>query len=508
MNITEVINRLNVVKLTGKVNGAVSGISYDSRSVVDGGMFFAIKGEHSDGHSFIAQAIEKGAQAVVYENDIDTKLLNHKNVMMVKVQDVRQVLAYTAACYYGEPAKKLQLIGITGTNGKTTTSYIIKSILEADNRKTGLIGTIHNMIGSESFSTSHTTPEAPEFQRYLKKMYDEGCQCVVTEVSSHALAQRRVDANEFNVAVFTNLTRDHLDYHKDMESYFNAKKRLFTALLKPEAVSIINVDDVYGQTLLKELKGLSRNVLSYGITSSADLIASDIERTIGGLDFRIRHGGESYRVESNLRGYVNVYNILAAFASGLALNIPIDVILRGISELREVKGRFEPVDCGQDFFVFIDYAHTDDALRSLLLGVRRMFIDGDSPLRHRTGKIITIFGCGGNRDTGKRPAMGKIATTLSDFTIITSDNPRHEDTLGIIAQIEAGTEGKYDVEPDRIKAIEKGIYIAEKGDIVLIAGKGHENYQEIKGVRYPFNDRETALRFLRKRCNGSAVGQL
>ncbi|MBF0590806.1 MAG: UDP-N-acetylmuramoyl-L-alanyl-D-glutamate--2,6-diaminopimelate ligase [Nitrospirae bacterium] len=497
MDIDKVLDKVDLQQSIGSLEGEVRGISCDSRRIEAGSMFFALRGEHSDGHAFIAEAIKRGARCVVYEDDIAPGLLYNRDVLMLKVADVALALAQIAANYYGNPARDMRVIGITGTNGKTTTSYIIKSILEAYGKKTGLIGTIHHMIADKGYNASHTTPQAPDFQMYLKRMHDEGCQYVVSEVSSHALAQRRVDAIAFDAAVFTNLTRDHLDYHNDMEDYFNAKKRLFTELLKPDATAIINADNDYATTLCRQLNALSINTLSYGITAKADVMACDIEKTTEGMTFKLRHDGQTYSVKSRLRGYVNVYNTLGAFATGLTLNIPVDVILRGISILQGVRGRLEAVERGQDFSVFIDYAHTDDALDNLIRGVRRLY----------SGRIITVFGCGGNRDTGKRPMMARIATTLSDFTIITSDNPRGEDPLDIIAQVKAGAiastsaneSNNYDIEPDRREAIRRGIHMAEPGDVVLIAGKGHETYQEIKGVRYPFDDREVARTIIDER---------
>ncbi|KJU83719.1 UDP-N-acetylmuramyl tripeptide synthetase [Candidatus Magnetobacterium bavaricum] len=506
MDINTVLDKVQAEGLNGGLNGHVGGISCDSREIEKGGMFFAVRGTHSDGHDFIAHAVKKGARWIVYDRDVAPEALNSKDVQMLRVPDVTLAMAHIAANYYGHPARSMKLIGITGTNGKTTTSYLLRSILQAYDKKTGLIGTIHHMIGDNSYRSSHTTPQAPEFQRYLRLMYDEGCQYVISEVSSHALAQRRVDATAFDAAVFTNLTRDHLDYHRDMEDYFNAKRRLFTELLNPQATAVINTDDDYGIALCSQLReaGVSRHnkerdTISYGITTRADIMASDIEKTPDGLAFRLHHDGEIYSVRSNLRGYVNVYNILGAFATALTLDIPVDVILRGIALLSGVRGRLEAVQRGQGFYVFIDYAHTSDALDNLIRGVRKLY----------TGRIITVFGCGGNRDAGKRPIMGSIATTLSDFTFITNDNPRNEDPIDIINQIKSGVAGSrpgatcsgkdYDIEPDRREAIKKAIHMAEAGDVVLIAGKGHETYQEVTGVRYPFDDREVAQVFIDER---------
>ncbi|MBF0565628.1 MAG: UDP-N-acetylmuramoyl-L-alanyl-D-glutamate--2,6-diaminopimelate ligase [Nitrospirae bacterium] len=486
MNIGEVLDKIRVKEINGSIIKNAKGISYDSRRIEEGSMFFAVRGENTDGHAYIREAIKKGAQTIIYEDEIPAESVAGKDVLLVMVEDVRLALAYIAANYYGDPSQKLTLAGITGTNGKTTTSYITKSILEAYGKKVGLIGTIQYLVGDKAYNAWHTTPEAPEFQMYLRNMYEEGCDCVISEVSSHALAQKRVDAAEFDVAVFTNLTRDHMDYHGTMDNYFNAKSRLFKELLRRGGISVINIDDAYGMALSREL---TEGLITYGFHEAAEVRAMSIEKSDSGLRFTVNYGTDYFAVDSNLRGYFNVYNILAAFSAGLALNVPVDNILAGISNLKSVRGRVEPVEMGQDFSVIVDYAHTDDALKNVVESVRKTC----------AGRIITIFGCGGNRDTGKRPLMGKVATTLSDFTIVTSDNPRFEDPMSIISQIEEGVSGPYVVEADRKKAIMKGIGMASAGDVVIIAGKGHETYQDIKNVKHPFNDREIAEKYISRR---------
>ncbi|MBF0487332.1 MAG: UDP-N-acetylmuramoyl-L-alanyl-D-glutamate--2,6-diaminopimelate ligase [Nitrospirae bacterium] len=490
MNIAQILDKIGVREINGNLNKRASGISYDSRRIEKGTMFFAVKGQHSDGHAYIEEAIKKGAHSVIYEDEIDVDAFSGKDILLVRVDNVRRALAYVSARYYGDPSKELRLTGVTGTNGKTSTCYLMRSILTAYGKKSGMIGTIQYLVGDTVYSAYHTTPEAPEFQMYLNKMLAEGCEYVVSEISSHALAQYRVDAAEFDVVVFTNLTRDHLDYHKDMDDYFRSKKRLFNELLKPGGVSVINADDEFGRELIKECLSRGTDVMAYGMDARADVRAINIKRFANGLDFGISYGGGQYSIVSNLRGYVNIYNILAAFSASVALGIPYDAIIAGISKLRSVRGRFEPVECGQDFSVIVDYAHTDDALRNLI----------DSMKKLCTGRIITVFGCGGNRDTGKRPIMGRIASTLSDYAIVTSDNPRYEDPGDIIRHIIDGIEGdSYTVEPDRKNAIKMAVNMAVPGDVVLIAGKGHENYQDIKGVRHPFDDRELAEKFILKR---------
>jgi UDP-N-acetylmuramoyl-L-alanyl-D-glutamate--2,6-diaminopimelate ligase len=457
-------------------------------------MFFAVKGQHTDGHAYIEEAIKKGAHSVIYEDEIDVDGFIGRDILLVRVDNVRRALAYVSAEYYGDPSKELRLTGVTGTNGKTSTCYLLRSILTAYGKKSGMIGTIQYIVGDTVYSAYHTTPEAPEFQMYLNLMLQQGCEYAVSEISSHALAQYRVDAAEFDAVVFTNLTRDHLDYHRDMEDYYVSKKRLFNELLKPGGISVINADDEHGRELIKERLGRGTDIIAYGMDGRADVRAVNIKRIANGLDFDVAYGGRQYNIVSNLRGYVNIYNILAAFSASVALGIPYDAITSGISLLRSVRGRFEPVECGQDFSVIVDYAHTDDALYNLI----------DSMKKLCAGRIITVFGCGGNRDTGKRPLMGRIASTLSDYTIVTSDNPRYEEPGDIIRQILEGIEGgNYAVEPDRKNAIKMAVNMAAPRDVVLIAGKGHENYQDIKGVRHPFDDRESAEKFILKRLKDS-----
>ncbi|MEO5356895.1 MAG: UDP-N-acetylmuramoyl-L-alanyl-D-glutamate--2,6-diaminopimelate ligase [Nitrospirae bacterium YQR-1] len=485
MNIGQVLDRIKVCEINGNITRIAEGVTYDSRKVKSGNMFFAIRGENFDGHNFIAEAVKNGARSVIYEDEIDLEPYDGQDVLFVRVFDARLALAYISADYYGNPAMNMNLTGVTGTNGKTSVVYIMKSILEANAKDVGLIGTVAYMIKDKSFAAEHTTPESPEFQMYLSEMYKAGCTHVVTEVSSHALSQKRVDGVEFDTVIFTNLTRDHLDYHSSMEDYYTAKRRLFTELLKPSGMAIVNMDDPYGGRLIAEQ---NRGLITYGLTSQADVSALDINRSISGLEFTVSYGDKRYKVASNLRGYVNVYNILAAFSAAVCLGIPHNDILAGIYNLKLVTGRFEPIDEGQDFTVIVDYAHTDDALKNLLENVKKI----------ASGKVITVFGCGGNRDKGKRPVMGGIATTLSDFTVITSDNPRNEDPLEIIRQIESGCTNSYRVEPDRAKAIREALYMAEAKDVVVIAGKGHETYQEIRGVKHPFSDKETAIKILKK----------
>jgi UDP-N-acetylmuramoyl-L-alanyl-D-glutamate--2,6-diaminopimelate ligase len=480
MTLENLVRGIDILEISGDTGTEIAGLSYDSRRTRRGHIFFAVSGEHADGHSFIVKAVENGAVSVVYERPGDYfNTLTESEVTRIRVEDSREALALASGNFYSRPSASLPVIGITGTNGKTTTSYLIKAILENWGWKTGLIGTIQYMIGEKIFEAVHTTPEAPEFQALLHEMLNSGCKYVITEVSSHALAQKRVDGTIFKAAIFTNLTRDHLDYHKNMEEYFTAKKRLFTELLENGGVSVINYDDSWGKRLILQTRG---KVFTYGLGAGAELRATAVQESFSGLEFGLTlHGEEICRIESSLMGMPNVYNILSAAGLLFSLGVPWEIIIEGIRKASPARGRFERVEAGQDFLSVVDYAHTPDALESLISTARGI----------STGKVITVFGCGGDRDRGKRPEMGLVATKLSDLVIITSDNPRSESPEVIISDIEEGAvRENYIIEPDRKKAIRKAVSIAEKGDIVLIAGKGHEGYQEIQEKKYAFSDRE------------------
>lgn len=479
----------------------ISGIAYDSRKVVRNGIFVAIRGENVNGHDFIADAIKNGAVAVVGEK---TKF-SAAPFLFVRVDDGRKALACIANNFYERPSENLSVIGITGTNGKTTTSYLIKSILEAWEKRVGLIGTIEYSIGDRRYEALHTTPESVEFQGLLREMVAAGCSHVVTEISSHSLSQKRVDYTRFVAVVFTNLTRDHLDFHETMENYYVAKERLFTNLLAQGSTAVINVDDEWGRRLLETMKarratGTRGNewprIMTYGTGRDADVCASATNDTPLGISFSLIFGSEEYRVESPLIGTPNVYNLLAAIAAGIALDVPMQAIQKGIRNTGSVKGRLEKVDMGQDFLCFIDYAHTPDALERLILTARTIMKNRD-----RSGRVITLFGCGGDRDKGKRAIMGEIASRLSDYLIVTSDNPRSEDPRTILEEVESGmVRRNFMTVPDRREAITMAVERAESGDIVLIAGKGHEEYQEVMGVRYSFSDREVVETAIRERA--------
>lgn len=465
-------------------------IQYDSRRVQPGDLFVAIRGTASDGHRFIAQAVANGARVVVMEDDaaLPDFYFMHAGAVKVVVPNSRIALARISARYFDNPSEKLTMIGVTGTNGKTTTTHLVQSILETSGRKCGLIGTIAYTIGSDMIPATHTTPESLELNELLSRMVSEGCVSAVMEVSSHALDQHRVDGIRFGAAVFTNLTQDHLDYHGTMESYFSAKKILFSGLGR-DASAIVNIDDEWGGQMLQ---ATAARTLSYGTGRGADVRATDIAYSMQGTKFTVVHAGEETPVETSLIGRFNVSNILAAFGTGIALDIPKPLLQRAIRSTRPVPGRFEQIDSPLGWVAVIDYAHTPDALEKALKAIHAVF--GTEGRR----KIITVFGCGGNRDKTKRPRMAAIATELSDLTVVTSDNPRHEDPEKIIDDVMAGVKAGAAVirQADRRSAIAEALKHASAGDVVLIAGKGHEDYQVIGDRKIHFSDREVVQEFL------------
>lgn len=460
----------------------VNRVQYDSRKIQKGDCFVAIKGGASDGHLFIQDAVSKGAKVLVMERDdaIPDSFAMHNGVIKVVVTDSRKALAEISSNYYGHPSRTLEMVGVTGTNGKTTTTHLIKSILEAAGKKTGLIGTIEYKIGEKTVSATHTTPESLELNEVLALMAERGCSSVSMEVSSHALHQSRVHGLKYDVAVFTNLSQDHLDYHGTMEEYFKAKQRLFE--MKPAWV-VSNTDDEWGNRIAKSAWG---NRVMYGTAPPADVIPLSTDLSIEGTNLQLRHGNETTSISSSLVGRFNVSNIMAAFSTGLALGISKSDIRRGIEDLKSVKGRFERVASPKGWAAIIDYAHTPDALEKCLRAIH------DVMPKNNRGRVITVFGAGGDRDRSKRPLMGKIAGRLSDVTIVTSDNPRTEDPEKIIDEILAGIENRVHVkrEVDRKKAIQQATVMAGPRDVVLVAGKGHEEYQVIGTEKVHFSDRE------------------
>jgi UDP-N-acetylmuramoyl-L-alanyl-D-glutamate--2,6-diaminopimelate ligase len=482
---------------------AVTSMTCDSRQVVPGSVFVALRGLQADGSAFARDAVSRGALAVVAE----TAAPAGTAVPWLVVSDARLALAALSAAFFGNPSHELVLVGITGTNGKTTTSYLLASIFEAAGIRCGRIGTVSHHTGAREVEASRTTPEAPELQRMIRDMVTQGCGACVMEVSSHALALRRVDYLHFSAAIFTNLTRDHLDFHRDMEDYFVAKRRLFE-LLPPGGIGIANLDDRRGAAFA----AAAPRPVSYAIETAADVRPGPLTFSLDGLSFEVRTPRGTLAMRSPLVGRPNAYNILAAAATAMALDLPFSAIEKGIAALRLVPGRFQLVSGPQDDVrIVVDYAHTDDALKNLLETARPM----------AAGRVITVFGCGGDRDRTKRPLMGAVAARLSDLVVITSDNPRSEDPEQIIEQIKRGIVMPADRVPpkgqagpkstphlaivDRKAAIERAIQDARAGDLVLIAGKGHEKYQVIGERVLPFDDVEVAKGALARRRAGSRV---
>jgi UDP-N-acetylmuramoyl-L-alanyl-D-glutamate--2,6-diaminopimelate ligase len=486
MTFLDLLDGVEVLAQSG--NPQVAGLEYDSRRVKGGDVFVAMQGGSSDGNRFVDQAIARGAVAVVTDSDrIPEK------VAWAKVAHGRRALAGLSVNLYQRPAEKLAVTGITGTNGKSTTAFLVESILGAARRRSALVGTIEYHVAGNVFPAPHTTPEPLELQRLFHDALDNGATEVVMEVSSHALVQQRIFGVPFDVAVFTNLTRDHLDYHSTMEEYFSAKRILFAGCgAAAPRVAVLNADDEYGLQLMKFCKGASSEVITYGL-SKADFRCAKLEITSHGTRFDMMTPDDLIPVSSPLIGRVNAYNILAAGAAAHARGCPSEAISAGVRDLARVSGRFERVDCGQPFTVVVDYAHTDDALRNLTSLAREL-------VKPASGRVITVFGCGGDRDRSKRPLMGEAAGKGSDFVVLTSDNPRSEDPLAIINDAAVGLQrsgAKYSTEPDRRAGIHLAISYARPGDIVLIAGKGHEQVQISRSGPVPFNDRRVAAEVLR-----------
>jgi UDP-N-acetylmuramoyl-L-alanyl-D-glutamate--2,6-diaminopimelate ligase len=498
MNFSELLWGLGVSHSGG--DPEISGLDYNSRRVQPGWVFVAMRGESSDGNRYIDAALKHGAVAVVTDSTSEHR---RQHVPWAVVSNGRRALAHMSASFYGHPAEKLKVIGITGTNGKTTTSFLCESILRHCGMPSALIGTIeyHVPVSAKATQTGtaapfrilpapHTTPEALELNQIFAEALAAGGTHAVMEVSSHALVQERVWSIPYEVGVFTNLTRDHLDYHKDMNSYFEAKSMLFLGCgSRPPQAAVINADDEYGQSLAQNKVNASEQVILYGI-QNGDFRAINVDLQQDGTMFDLVTPAGTMRMESALIGGINVYNILAAAAATFACGCSLQQIAEAMKCFRQVPGRFEKVDCGQPFTVVVDYAHTDDALRNLT-AVARDFVRRGLGL----GRVITVFGCGGDRDRTKRPLMAEAAGQGSDFVVLTSDNPRSEDPLQIIEDALPGlrkTGTRYEVEPDRRKAIRLALIEAMPGDVVLIAGKGHEKVQTTREGTYPFDDVQVA----------------
>ena len=473
MEIDQLIAALAPSDVLGRAPVEIADLAYDARAARPGSLFFCVPGTRADGHEFAAAAVANGAVALVVERPLEL------DVPQLQVPSARAAMAVVADEFFGHPTEELQVAGVTGTNGKTTTAFLLYAILAAAGRRPGLLGTIESRVGGERRPAVRTTPEAIDLQREFREMLDAGDRSAAVEATSHGSALGRLDRVRFGVLVFTNLTQDHLDFHGTLEEYFDAKRRLFTET-RPAAA--VNVGDEHGRLLAEELRGRNE-LLTFGLTDDAELRADELE--LGPRGARFRAGG--IELETRLRGRFNVENVLGAVAAARLLEIPDDAIAYGVRELRGVPGRFEAVDEGQPFAVLVDYAHTPDSLENVLRTARDL----------AQSRVICVFGCGGDRDRGKRPLMGRIATELADIAIVTSDNPRSEEPGAIIAEILEGADGA-EVEPDRREAIARAVGEAGEGDVVVIAGKGHEQGQQFADHTIPFDDREVAREALRR----------
>ncbi|PYJ69199.1 MAG: UDP-N-acetylmuramoyl-L-alanyl-D-glutamate--2,6-diaminopimelate ligase [Verrucomicrobia bacterium] len=472
-----------VRQIIGPVNRPVENIAYDSRRVQRNSMFVALRGEKTDGHQFIGHAIEKGASVIVAEREE-----KNSRVTCLVVENTRTALADFSATFYGHAARKLKLAGVTGTNGKTTTAFLIKHMCESAGLRCGLVGTVRYEIGERILPAIRTTPESLDLQELLAQIANAGCKAAAMEVSSHALAQDRTRGLEWDVAVFTNLTQDHLDFHRTMENYFDAKMELFTGLAtqeqKRKPVAIVNIDDRYGQQLLDKIDKRVA-VVTYGMGLRADFRASNYRAEFTGTSYQLDARGKNYLVRLPLIGRFNVANSVAALAAANALGINLRTAVFSLAKSPQVPGRLELVPAKRQFQVFVDYAHTPDALGNVLKTLREL----------EPHRLIAVFGCGGERDRQKRPLMAEMADRLADYSIITSDNPRKEDPNAIVAEIEKGFRSNhYEKIVDRTKAINRAVALTRPRDIVLIAGKGHENYQEFADYTIPFDDIQVARR--------------
>jgi UDP-N-acetylmuramoyl-L-alanyl-D-glutamate--2,6-diaminopimelate ligase len=476
MELDALIAALAPSEVVGRGAVEIVDLAYDTRAVRDGTLFFCYPGERADGHEFAPQAIAAGAAALVVERKLDVA------VPQLVVPDARAAMAVAADAFFGEPTRELEVAGVTGTNGKTTTAFLLHSVLAAAGRRPGLLGTVEARIGGQTRRVVRTTPEAIDLQRTFREMLDAGDHSVALEASSHASQLHRLDRVRFDALVFTNLSQDHLDFHGDMETYFQAKRRLFVSAAPPPAA--VNVADPHGRRLAAELEGARRApFVTFGLAADAEIRPERLEVTTAGI--RMRAGG--IELESRLRGRFNAENILGVVAAATLLDIDEDDVAAGVAAVDGVPGRFEAVDEGQSFAVIVDYSHKPGALQSVLEAAREL----------TDKRVLVVFGAGGDRDRGKRPLMGKVAVDYADVVVVTSDNPRSEEPLAIIEDILQGTGTDVEIDPDRRSAIRRTLGLAEPGDVVVIAGKGHEQGQEVAGELLPFDDREVAREALR-----------
>ncbi|NLO82953.1 MAG: UDP-N-acetylmuramoyl-L-alanyl-D-glutamate--2,6-diaminopimelate ligase [Clostridiales bacterium] len=481
MLLRDLLMEVPCLRVEGQIDKQIDDIFYDSRQVTGNSLFFCIEGFRFDGHQFAGEAVARGAQAVVISKDIPLP----EHVTKIYVEDTRFAMALISKAFYGNPLKDIPLVGVTGTNGKTTVTYLIKSILEEAGKKVGLIGTITNMIGNRKIHAERTTPESLDLQRLFKEMKEEGVDNVVMEVSSHSLSLKRVAGCQFEVGVFTNLTQDHLDFHSSFDDYREAKVRLFAQSRQ----AVINIDDENGRVIME---GVAGPTITYGIREEAHIFARDLEITSKGVSFRLFTPNGDCIINLSIPGIFSVYNAMAAAGACSALDVPLECIKNGLEKVKGVPGRFEVLNTGTDYSVILDYAHTPDGLENVLKTAREF----------TKGRVITLFGCGGDRDPGKRPIMGEIAGRYSDLCIITSDNPRNEEPMAIIEHILPGikkTVCPYVVIEDRREAIAYALGQGKAGDVIILAGKGHENYQILRNNRIiPFDEREIVAQLLGK----------
>ena len=511
MRLAELIEGLEVTSCEGNLDSDILDITDDSRQVKQGSLFVAVKGIQTDGHDFVERACASGAASVLVQSPyrwptVDAAESEQADSCppLVQVVDTRKALGQIGARFFDYPSQQVRMVGVTGTNGKTTVTHVSKAVLETANQQVGVIGTIGYFVGGECVSATHTTPGPIVLQSLLAKMVKRNMDVAVMEVSSHALALDRVDGCEFDIVVFTNLTQDHLDFHENMEAYFQAKYRLFSDYVRPHGEkeakrAIVNIDDPWGKRLAQ---ACPIPVWTYGMSHQSDIHAKGVSLSMDGTAFTAVTPQGFLDIKSPLVGEHNVYNLLAAIGVGLAMDLPLELIRKGIQSAKAVPGRFERIEEGQEFLVVVDYAHTDDALARLLTAAQAL----------HPSRIITVFGCGGDRDRGKRPKMGAVAAGQSDVVVVTSDNPRSEEPLSIMHDIEGGIlpippaqRARYQMIPDRRKAIEVAIQEAKSGDIIVVAGKGHEDYQIIGSERHYFDDREVAREALRLRLQGNVV---
>lgn len=488
----DIISTINVQKIEGNQNVSIQDITADSRTVKPNSLFIALDGATVDGHNYIDKAIAAGAVAVIVSKPVTVS----NGVCVITVTDTRQAMMACVPYFFGYPANRMRMVGVTGTNGKTTTTHMIRHILKAQGFKVGVIGTVHIMIGDTSYPIHNTTPDVVDLQHILHQMVQENVEYCVMEVSSHALALGRVSGVEFDTAVFTNLTQDHLDFHKTFENYLAAKCKLFEQVSAPDQVkankgAVINIDDTYGHRVIEKT---TVPTITYSTLGKGTLNASDVHMSTKMSQYTVNYNGESYPISMNTTGLFNVYNTLAAIGACLQEGISMEAIDTALKTFSSVPGRFELIETGQDFAVVVDYAHTPDGLENILKTAKAI----------KENRIILVFGCGGDRDATKRPIMGRIAAEYGDKIYVTSDNPRTEDPIQIVKDVEAGVKEalrdgtSYEVIVDRREAINHAIHDAKAGDIVIIAGKGHENYQILKNETIHFDDREEARKALKE----------